>query len=63
MEISFPKMSKSIITVVVALIAIGFAEHYDLCTLFWISVVFGVSACAAHLIMLVKYVKYYKPNH
>ncbi len=50
-----PKMGKSTITVLIALIALYFADPNESCVFFWISVVFALLAAFLHLSVLVKY--------
>lgn len=57
-----PKVSKSNVSLAIAFTAIGFAEYYDLCTLFWISAVFGVVTTIIQITILVKYVANYYKN-
>lgn len=56
-----PKVSKSNVSLVIAFIAIGFAEKHDLKALFWVSIIFGTAAAAIQIAVLIKYViDYYK---
>ncbi len=55
-----PKMGKSTLTVIFAIVAMGASEYLDLSFTFWFSVVFAVLSSILHLIVLCKYVSDYK---
>ncbi len=55
MEIKAPTMGKSTITVVIAFVALFFADKDNSCAYYWISVVFAVITSLLHLAVLLKY--------
>jgi hypothetical protein len=59
MDIQVPKLNVNVGLYLMSLIGIGFAEHYNLCTLYWFSFISASASLVSILWVLPSYVKKY----
>lgn len=58
-DISLPKLNVNVGLYLISLIAIGFAEHYGLCVLFWFGCISGGASLLSIIWILPSYVRRY----
>lgn len=59
MEVQIPKLNVNVGLYLLSLIALGFSEHYGLCTLYWFSIISASTSLLSIFWVLPSYVKRY----